>query len=144
MKRNFPDFVHADTMETAHADRMQRREIEFFKEIGATLLCVEFDEPHPYKDGRCLEETCCNDIVYSWRGRTVFLRVNTHSMECESQAWLTDLHWEMEDFIERFEDGLNTTFLEVWYLHYVAGVPDVYDEHTEPPWLDTWLACQDL
>jgi hypothetical protein len=50
----------------------------------------------------------------------------------------------MEDFIERIEDGLNTTFLEVWYLHYAAAVPDVYDENTAPRCLDTWLMCQEV
>jgi hypothetical protein len=45
MKKNFPEFVHIEKKETSHVDRMRSRKIEYFKEIGATLLCVEFDEP---------------------------------------------------------------------------------------------------
>ena len=136
MRRSFPDFVHVETLWTAHADRGQRREIEYFKEIGATLLCVEFDEPHAHG-----AEACCNDIVDAWRGRTVFVRVSTAGLGAE--AWLADLRGELEALSARIEDGLNATFLEVWYLHYGAGAAAAYDEHTAPGWLDTWLACQD-
>lgn len=107
-------FTHDKSMRLKGCDCNHRRRVDFRKQIGGTLLCIEVDEwqhrGYDYADGIARY----NDIAMIAGGRMVFIRYNPDG----SGANLLQLEKEIRKQTARIEAGDNTGLLEVYYMFY--------------------------
>ena len=143
LNSHFADFVHDQSIHTAHCVCSHRRRVDHRRLIGNTLFCVETDENfHKYYDPDD-EEARYHDLIMAWGGKLCFLRFNPHKFNLQDrndpgpplEQRLERLRSEVTRHIGRLERGENTAYLEVHHLYYPEDTPDLYEEQCKPDWL---------
>jgi hypothetical protein len=136
----FPDFIHDQSIHTAHCVCSHRRRIDHRRLIGNTLLCVETDENfHKYYDPDD-EDARYHDMITAFGGKLCFVRFNPDKFNLDDRydhgpplaERLERLHAEITRHIGRLERGENNAYLEVWHLYYPEGTEDYCGEAIAP------------
>jgi hypothetical protein len=119
--KDFDGFVHNKPMIITDCDCTVGRRIDFRKQIGNTVLCIEVDENahcgYDLKDN----ERRYNEIIFAYTCNYIFIRFNPDKTR-RDKSTLADriprLFIEIKKQIIRINNGENSELLETIYLFY--------------------------